>query len=263
MKFFIFTKKQLLTLTTLIGIFLLTFAWNLIQINTKSIPTFSDDLNDFMEAIQKLPKKEEKVAYLTFDDGPSLSVTPKILEILKEEDIKATFFVIGKSVEAHPEIVRQAYAEGHYIANHSYTHNAYFLYQSAKNFQNEIRKTDEAIGKAIGEKDYCAHLFRFPTGYMTPTYQKEKKEAVKLLKEMEYAYIDWNALNNDSIKKCTNYELMQTFKKTTKNKNTLIVLMHDTRDVNDSSKVLKESIEMLKAEGYEFKNFYDIVEEYF
>lgn len=231
--------------------------------NSELLPASSSEIDDFMSAIQKIPKKEEKVAYLTFDDGPSLSVTPKILEILKEENVKATFFVIGKSVDAHPEIVRQAYAEGHYIANHSYTHNAYFLYQNAKSFQNEIQKTDEAIGKAIGEKDYCAHLFRFPTGYMTPTYQKEKKEAIQVLKELDYAYIDWNSLNNDSIKKCTNYELMQTFKKTTKNKKTLIVLMHDTRDVNDSSKVLKESIEMLKAEGYEFKNFYDIVEKYF
>ena len=61
-----------------------------------------------------LTQDNEKIAYLTFDDGPTTSVTPKILDILKEENIKASFFVIGKSVESHPEIVKRAYDEGHF-----------------------------------------------------------------------------------------------------------------------------------------------------
>jgi len=65
---------------------------------------------------------------LTFDDGPTTSVTPKILDILKEENVKATFFVIGKSAEEHPEIVKRAYDEGHYIANHGYSHNYKSIY---------------------------------------------------------------------------------------------------------------------------------------
>ena len=73
---------------------------------------------------------------MTFDDGPTTSVTPKILDILKEENVKATFFVIGKSVDAHPEIVKRAYDEGHYIANHGYSHNNSKLYKNLDSFKN-------------------------------------------------------------------------------------------------------------------------------
>ena len=76
--------------------------------------------NDFDSKIRGLCNGEEKIAYLTFDDGPNPTVTPKVLDILKAEDIKATFFVIGKLTEAHPELVKRAYEEGHYIANHGY-----------------------------------------------------------------------------------------------------------------------------------------------
>ena len=71
---------------------------------------------EMIEKIAKITKSEEKVAYLTFDDGPTTSVTPKILDILKEEEVKATFFVIGKYVDRHPEIVKREYEEGHFIS---------------------------------------------------------------------------------------------------------------------------------------------------
>ena len=87
----------------------------------------------------------------------------------------------------------------------------------------------------------------------------KKKEAVKLLKDINYTYIDWNCLNNDSVKKYNNSQLLNNLKKTCKGKNTLVILMHDTKDVSNSSNVLKESIQFLKSEGYIFKNFYDIL----
>lgn len=117
---------------------------------------------EMIEKIAKITKSEEKVAYLTFDDGPTISVTPKILDILKEEEVKATFFVIGKYVDRHPEIVKREYEEGHYIANHGYDHNNSVLYKSNESFRNEVEKTDAAIGKAIGIDNYCSHIFRFP-----------------------------------------------------------------------------------------------------
>ena len=177
-----------------------------------------------------------------------------------EENIKATFFVIGKYVEAHPEIVKRAYEEGHYIANHGYDHNNSKLYKSSESFIEEVEKTDLAIANAIGVENYCAHVFRFPNGYMSPQNKSKKKKAVSLLEDMNYTYIDWNCLNNDSIKKYTNQQLLNNLKKSAKNKNTLVVLMHDTKDVNDSSLVLKESISYLKSQGYEFKNFYSLLQ---
>ena len=122
---------------------------------------------------------------------------------------------------------------------------------------NEIISTDSEIGKAISIDNYSSHLFRFPNGYMSPSYKSRKKQVVKLLDSINYSYIDWNCLNKDSEKKYSSEQLLNNLKKTSKNKGTLIVLMHDTMDVSNSSAVLKASIDYLRSEGYEFKNFYD------
>lgn len=210
--------------------------------------------------ITTITQSNEKVAYLTFDDGPSKNVTPKILDILKEENVKASFFVLGKKVEESPEIIKRMYNEGHYIANHGYDHNNSNLYKNSDSFIEEINKTDTAIANALGISNYYSHVFRFPNGFMSPINKSQKKEAVKLLSEMNYAYIDWNCLNNDSVKKTSPQQLLVNLKKSAKNKNTLVVLMHDTNDVNDSSKILKESIQYLKNEGYKFNNFYNLLD---
>ena len=101
------------------------------------------------EKFLSLSKSEQKIAYLTFDDGPTLKATPKILDILKEEDVVATFFVVGKHVKENPELVKRAYDEGHFIANHGYNHNNSKLYKNDDSFINEIKNTDIEIGNAI------------------------------------------------------------------------------------------------------------------
>lgn len=260
LRIFLFTKKQLLiSLLVFLIILILFFVLYKLAHSSVNLACNSEVSNDFIEKIKNLTNGEEKIAYLTFDDGPTASITPKVLDILKEENIKATFFVIGKSVDANPEIVKRAYEEGHYIANHTYSHNNYTLYRSSESFINEIKKTDLAIGNAIGIKNYCSHLFRFPNGFMAPLYKSKKEKAVLLLSEMNYAYIDWNCLNNDSMKKYTNNQLLSNLIESSKNKNTLVILMHDTKDVSDSSLVLKDSISYLKSQRYEFKNFYSLI----
>lgn len=266
MKIFIFGKKEIkiinlaLILIIIATIFILYLIFRNNQVFAVELNINAIVSNSFKEKIKNLTSEKEKVAYLTFDDGPNKVVTPKILNILKEENIKATFFVIGKNVEQYPEIVKRAYEEGHYIANHGYSHNNKILYKSNEDFAEEIKKTDEAIGKAIGKKNYCSYVFRFPNGYISKQHKKEKQKAVELLNEMNYSYIDWNCLNNDSVKKYNNKQLLDNLKKTSKNKNTLVILMHDTKDVSNSSLVLKDSIEYLKSQGYTFRNFYDLIE---
>ena len=260
MKIFICTKRKLL-LTSLIIIFIFVFFFCItlyIYYLSNSILVSNDNisLDTFINNVRNLTKQNGKIAYLTFDDGPNKSITPKVLDILKEENIKATFFVIGKNVEEHPEIVKRAYEEGHFIANHSYSHNNSVLYKSSDNFIDEIKRTDLAIGKAIGVENYSSHLFRFPNGFMSPQYKSKKENFLLLLSKMDYTYIDWNALNNDSVKKYSSSQLLTNLKQTCKNKNTLIILMHDTKDVSNSSLVLKDSINYLKSQGYEFRNFY-------
>ena len=135
MKFIIIKRKNIIiTLIFFIAVFaiiflLLNFNNNSadknsnINNNNISIQSSTNELEDFYSKIQNLTNQKEKIAYLTFDDGPTLKSTSKILDILNEENVKASFFVIGKHVKEHPELVKRAYDEGHYIANHSYSHN--------------------------------------------------------------------------------------------------------------------------------------------
>lgn len=215
--------------------------------------------DEIRNKIQHIYENTEKTAYLTFDDGPSKVVTPKVLEILKENNVLANFFVVGKHVEEYPELVKQAYETGHFIANHSYSHNNSKLYKSKKDFINEILETDKTIAKAIGTDTYCSHIFRFPNGSMSKIHYSDKQIAIKYLEEIDYTYIDWNALNNDSMKKYSNSELVTNLKKSIQNKGTLVILMHDTGDVNKTYDILQESINLIKSEGYEFKTFYELL----
>ena len=260
MKIIILNKKILFSIC-LFAIFLSSLFFYFSNPFSFAIELTTNSVIDetLQEKIATLTKKEEKIAYLTFDDGPTLKATGKILDILKTEDVKATFFVIGKHVKEHPELVKRAYEEGHYLANHGYNHNNSTLYKSADNFISEIKDTDNEIGKAIGIDNYCSHVFRFPNGYMSSHYKTKKKEATKLLSEMNYTYIDWNCLNNDSVKKYSNSQLLKNLKKSAENKGTLVILMHDTSDVNDTPSILKDSIDYLKEQGYDFRNFYDLL----
>ena len=90
---------------------------------------------------------------------------------------------------------------------------------------------------------------------MSNTYKKQKQVMVAELENMGYVYVDWNCLNKDSETKCSNYQLVNNLKKTSKGKGNLVILMHDTADVNKTYDVLKESIEYLKSAGYNFKRF--------
>lgn len=257
MRVIYFSKKlKYFVIAMNILILFFSFGYTILKNNNKEIITTSN----LEEKIIQSNHEDKKIAYLTFDDGPSIKETRKILEILKEEDVKATFFVVGKQVREHPEIVKIEYDEGHYIANHGYSHDNSKLYKNSESFINEIKKTDIEIGKAIGVDNYCSHIFRFPNGYMSSLYKKQKKWAAKKLEEMNYFYVDWNCLNKDSEIKTSNTQLIKNLKDTSEDKNTLIILMHDTGDVNNTSEVLKESIEHLKKKGYEFRNMYDFID---
>ena len=256
MFFIIKRKKVILFFILCILICLIVyFIFNLVNKKTLLVSAFEEE--NFQDKISNLMNGNEKIAYLTFDDGPTSKSTPKILKILSEENVKATFFVIGKHVKQNPELVKQAYNDGHYIANHGYSHNNNKLYSSGDSFINEIKSTDLEIGKAIGIDNYSSHIFRFPNGYMASAFKSQKQQYAKLLNDIDYAYIDWNCLNKDSEKKYTNSELLNNLKNSCKNKGTLVILMHDTSDVNETDLVLKDSIDYLKKEGYIFNNFYD------
>ena len=160
---------------------------NTIGIQNKKQENSKKDKNSITEKqnkktdIKNIYNIDSKIAYLTFDDGPSTAVTPLILDVLKEEDVKATFFVLGTNVKKNPEILKRVYGEGHYIANHGYSHDYKKIYKTAQNVIEEYNKTEKLIRQAIGNNEYSSNLFRFPGGFSGGKYEKVKKEAGKLL----------------------------------------------------------------------------------
>ncbi len=269
MKFLVVTKQQLLILAFFIAFLSIFFCFYTSfaqkpEINNNYILPSSSQNNfsmfNLQEDLDAIYSSNEKVAYLTFDDGPTKIATTKILDVLKENDVHASFFVIGYRVEEFPNIVKRAYKEGHFIANHGYSHNNSKLYKSKNSFISEILDTDDSISRAIGINDYHSYIFRFPNGSKSTKYSVAKKNCKNYLKEIGYSYIDWNALNNDSIKKYSSYELLNNLKNSVKGKNSLVILMHDTIDVSKSYESLDSSIKFLKEQGYSFKTFYDLVQ---
>lgn len=208
--------------------------------------------------LDNLYNSEEKIVYLTFDDGPSKTVTPLILDLLKEENIKATFFVLGSRVELNPSIVKREYEEGHFIANHGYSHMYAKIYSSTNAVLDEYNKTKQAIINAVGI-EYDGHLFRFPGGSTGGKYHSLKKEAKNLLNENQIGYVDWNALSNDAAGAKTKEALLENVKQTVGEKNTVVILMHDAGDKILTYEVLPEIIQYLKEKGYTFRSFYNIM----
>lgn len=209
--------------------------------------------------INNIYNTKTKIAYLTFDDGPSTAVTPLILDVLKEQNIKATFFVLGTNVNKNPDLVKREYLEGHYIANHGYSHNYSKIYENAENVLKEYNKTEKAIKKAIDNSDYSSHLFRFPGGYTGGRYAKIKKQAGKLLNDNDISYVDWNVLTGDAEGANTKEKIMKNLKKYTKDKGNIVVLMHDASNKILTYETLNDVIDYLRGQGYTFDNFYNIM----
>ena len=203
--------------------------------------------------------QDNKRVFLTFDDGPSTSVTPYILDLLKEQNIKATFFVLGTKVEANPDLVKREYDEGHYIANHGYSHKYGDIYSSTQAVLDEYNKTNDVIKNALGNENYNSLVFRFPGGSSGGPYHDIKQEAKELLKQNGIASVDWNALTNDAAGANTKEKIMDNFYSTIKNKTSIVILMHDASDKILTYECLPEMIQYFKDNGYEFKTMYDVI----
>lgn len=212
-----------------------------------------------VQEIKDIYFSEEKQVYLTFDDGPTKAITPQILDILKEEQVPATFFVLGSRVELNPDLVKRAFEEGHYIANHGYSHIYSEIYASTQSVIDEYNATEKAIQDAIGMPEYHSYLFRFPGGSSGGKYHDLKAEAKQVLANNGVASTNWNCLNGDSEGQGkTEEELLARLYESQEDNTSLIILMHDAHDKQVTVNTLRQVIQKYKAEGYVFKNFYEI-----
>lgn len=211
------------------------------------------------ENLKKIYNSETKRAFLTFDDGPSKN-TNDILNILRDNNIKATFFVLGSQVEVFPETTNRIYNEGHFIANHGYSHRYSDIYQSPEHVLNEYNQCNQVISSTINVPEYNSHLFRFPGGSIGGKYAEIKNQAISLLEENNILHIDWNSLTGDSEQANPTEEyLMNNLQKTTEGKNSLVILMHDSQAKRITVDFLPKVIEYLRQQGYEFENFYSVI----
>lgn len=215
--------------------------------------------NKIVERVSHIYNSDYKRVFLTFDDGPSKSVTIPILDILKQNNVKATFFVLGSNAERYPEIVKRAYQEGHYIANHSFTHVYSNIYSSPQAVLDEYNRTETAIKNAIGDQTYNSRVFRFPGGTSGGKYANIKAEAVNLLNQNNVAHLDWNALTADAAGLDNVNDMMNYVETTMGNKNSVVILMHDIGTKKSTYELLPQLIQVLREKGYVFENIYDIL----
>lgn len=204
----------------------------------------------------------KKVAYLSFDDGPSVTVTPKILDILKKQKVKATFFIVGKEADENEHtrsIIKRIVKEGHAIGNHTYSHNYKYLYPnrrvSTDHVMQEIERNNKVLKSILGP-EFTTRMIRFPGGHMTWNRRDPQGMAAldKVLLQKDYHQVDWNVLTKDAegaSKKAPG--LINQFMRSVKGREKAIILMHDTYGKEETAKALPQIIEYLKKQGYEFK----------
>ena len=187
-----------------------------------------------------------KTMYLTFDDGPSEENTQRILDILRDRDIKATFFLVGENVRQHPEMARQIVAEGHTIGIHCDNHDYETLYESVDSYVEDFEKARQTVYEVTGVE---TNLFRFPGGSVNAYNQKVGQAIIEEMTDRGYIYYDWNASLEDAVKNPDPKKLIANGVETTLGRKKVVLLAHDV--VYSTGICLEELLDSLPE--YEMK----------
>jgi peptidoglycan/xylan/chitin deacetylase (PgdA/CDA1 family) len=204
--------------------------------------SFKIQSNYFLKSINT---GKRKAIAITFDDGPDPATTPEILRILKEKGVKATFFVIGKKAEKHPDLLRQIDEDGHIIANHSYSHHYFIAFFSTIKLKNDIARCNAIITDVIGRPP---RFFRPPFGVTNPRY-------VTVLKDLQLDCIGWSLRSMDTKAK-NKYQIIN--KVISKLKARDIVLLHDNLRVTADS--LDDLIEHCLQKGIKIETLSSLIQ---
>ena len=235
LKFFLFFAN------ILFAIFL--FEEDVSSMSASSNITTIKNLNTNVE----VTSDRKKVLYLTFDDGPNNKITNKVLDILKEKEVKATFFLIGSQIEGQEDVVKRINDEGHSIGLHTYTHKYKSIYGNEDTFIQEMIDCRNEINKVVG---ISPNIIRFPGG----SYKHLNNNFLKKLHANNFKIYDWNLDNTDGLNpKLSPYKLYRKAIKGSKDMRTIILLMHCTDIHKNTCEALPQIIEYYKSQGYEFK----------
>jgi peptidoglycan/xylan/chitin deacetylase (PgdA/CDA1 family) len=189
----------------------------------------------YIKSICAAETNKKEIA-ISFDDGPANEYTPAILDILRENNIQAAFFCIGKRIEGNEKIFKSVHEQGHIIGNHSFSHATWFDLFSAKKMLADMKMMDDAMKKITG---LSPKLFRPPYGVTNPNLKKA-------IIDGKYISVGWNIRSLDTVIKDED-KLMK--KVTSAVKPGSIILFHDTSKT--TLNILPAFIKHLLAEGYE------------
>lgn len=189
----------------------------------------------YPQALWRMDVNDHSV-YLTFDDGPIPESTPYILKVLKEFDVKATFFVVGDNVRKYPELYQQILNEGHRVGNHTYNHIGGARH-SIYTYEKNVKKCDDLIH---------SDLFRPPHGWMRPTQYHRFKHKFRI--------VMWDLVTRDYSKRLSAYDVVRNVHLYARNGS--IITFHDSlKSIDKLHYALPASLRYLKSQGYEFKVF--------
>jgi peptidoglycan-N-acetylglucosamine deacetylase len=178
---------------------------------------------------------------LTFDDGPDPLDTPRLLDLLNKKGVKATFFVVGKRADQHPEIVRRAWAEGHLVENHTWTHNNLFCFLLPGRLRTEIERGTESIYRICG---YRPRYFRSPVGLRHPLLRP-------FLKQAGLEYVSWSFRTRDTLTRNSTILAQRILDRVAGGD---IILLHDhlPRGAQAMLAILPQVIDGLRDRGFQF-----------
>jgi peptidoglycan/xylan/chitin deacetylase (PgdA/CDA1 family) len=185
------------------------------------------------KAVWRLPKKE-KTVFLTFDDGPIPEVTPFVLDLLREKNIKATFFCVGDNVRKYPEVFKQVVTEGHQIGNHTFNHLQGFK-NSLDYYADNVEKADELIKSPF---------FRPPHGQFSFFHKWKLRK--------NYSIILWDLVTRDYSRKLSGEKVFSIVQKYVRNGS--VIVFHDSLKAEKNLRyALPKTIDFLIKEGYKFE----------
>lgn len=220
------------------------------------------ELDDKQKEEQRAKEKQEEenatgVIYLTFDDGPSSDITPQILDVLDQKNVKATFFVVHFS-DKNADLVKRENKSGHTVALHGYTHTYSEVYQSADSCLDNFKNIQQQVYETIGKRP---NIIRFPGGSSNTISKKYCEgvmtEVTRRALEEGFRYFDWNVDSDDAGHAKTREDVYNNVTSKIKPGRENVVLMHDFSHNNKTLEALPDIIDFGVSNGYVFRKITD------
>ena len=191
-------------------------------------------------------KSSGKKVYLTFDDGPS-SNTDQILDILKDYDVKATFFVVGKTDERSVKAYQRIVEEGPTLAMHSYSHKYDEIYESKEAFARDLNSLQEYLYETTG---VWPRIYRFPGGSSNTVSKVDMQELIEYLTDIGITYFDWNVASGDAVSRTLPAEtIVNNCLSGIEKQKESVILMHDASNKGTTIEALPQIIEAIQEQG--------------